>query len=49
MYGRIFCFLTGYFGEESSASSLGACFGVLGSIGEESSTSSIGIMLDMPE
>ena len=39
----------GLTGEESSASLLGTCFGVLGSIGEESSASSIGMMLDMFE
>ena len=36
-------------GEESSASSLGICFGVLGSIGKESFSSSIGMMLDVLE
>ena len=35
--------------EESSASSLGICFNVLGSIGEGSSVSSIGMMLDVLE
>ena len=35
--------------EESSASSLGICFSVLGSIGEGSSVSSIGMMLDVLE
>ena len=39
----------GYFWDESSASSLGICFDVLGSIGEEFSTSSMGMMLDMLE
>ena len=36
-----------YFGEESSAPSLGIFFGVLEPIGEESSASSIGMMLDL--
>ena len=36
-------------GEESFASLLRICFGVLGSIGDESSSSSIGMMLDVLE
>ena len=39
----------GYFREESFASLLGICFGVLRSIGEESSASSMEMILDMPE
>jgi len=41
--------LLGILREESFASSLRTCFGVLGSIGKESFASSIGMMLDMLE